>query len=255
MGNRNSKAAKSIGDEIKTHHRIKAVFFDLDDTLFDSTVSSQKASANAVTAMIDAGLPASSKDALNHLVKIKQGKGSNYSRHYDELCKKYGISKNELHRIVAAGVLAYHNTKISSVVPFPDVHSALMVLVKRNIKIAIITNGIPKKQWEKIFRLGIDHLLDYVAISGTYTSSASKMQLAKQAMKALALSPAEVLWVGDRPDTDVRSANKLGIISVMLKRKGKEPKTKSDAPKFAINRVNEVLKIIDRLERLEKSQS
>jgi phosphoglycolate phosphatase-like HAD superfamily hydrolase len=84
--------------------RIRAVFFDLDDTLFDSAASSRNASMNAVAAMIDAGLPAKSRaNALDVLEKIKEKFGSNYPMHYDELCKSCGLKGGGIDRIVAVG--------------------------------------------------------------------------------------------------------------------------------------------------------
>gem|GEM_PF-6745501 len=45
-------------------------------------------------------------------------KGSNYSGHFNELVKRIN-GKNDL-KIVASGVMAYHNTK-NAIAPYPEV--------------------------------------------------------------------------------------------------------------------------------------
>jgi putative hydrolase of the HAD superfamily len=144
-------------------------------------------------------------------------------------------------------VIAYHDTTISSVKLFPDVHETLAKLLRKGIRIAVISNGLVKKQWEKIFRLGIEHMLDYVGISGRRSTSASKILLGKAAMKALGLSPAEVLWVGDKPDTDIRSANALGITSVLIG--CKKPERRTDEPAYKIQAISEVIGIISAIQQ------
>ncbi|MBR9701939.1 haloacid dehalogenase, partial [Candidatus Pacearchaeota archaeon] len=69
---------------------IKAIFFDIDNTLYDSATLSFMARRNSVLAMIDAGLDMSEEQLLRDLNSIIKSHGSNYSHHYDELLKIYG---------------------------------------------------------------------------------------------------------------------------------------------------------------------
>ena len=54
--------------------------------------------------------------------------------------------------VVAAGVVAYHQTKVQELKPYDDVIFALRRLSKTDLKLGIITGGLAVKQAEKVIR-------------------------------------------------------------------------------------------------------
>ena len=142
---------------------IKAVIFDIDDTLFASTEFAEKARRNAVNAMVEAGLKADTRKAYSELSKIIAERGSNYGNHFGELCKKFRHSSDK-DKIVAAGIAAYHNTK-ASILPFPEVPRALLKLRDEGYALYVASEGNSLKQWDKLFRLGVYLMFDEVFVS------------------------------------------------------------------------------------------
>ena len=69
---------------------LDAIFFDIDDTLFSTTVFADKARRNAIDAMIRAGLNASRQDAMRELEDVIQEFSSNYSGHFDKVLDRLG---------------------------------------------------------------------------------------------------------------------------------------------------------------------
>ncbi|MEE9564209.1 MAG: HAD family hydrolase, partial [Candidatus Hydrothermarchaeaceae archaeon] len=131
---------------------IKAIFFDIDNTLYDSTKLTTMARQNSIRAMIDSGLPVKDEDRLYDLLEeIIKKYGSNYGKHYDRLLEELGLGTDP--KIIAAGVVAYEHTKEGYLVPFPGVIPTLLTL-KERYRLGMISNGLAVKQWEKLIGLG-----------------------------------------------------------------------------------------------------
>jgi len=224
--------------------KIKAVFFDIDDTLYDSSVQAELARRNAVKAMIEAGLELDEEKAMKSLKRIVKKFGSNYQRHFNELLKESGQDENP--RIVAAGMVAYHNTKMAYLVPLSDTVPTLLSLRDQGYKLGIITNGLAVKQWEKLIRLGLQHFFDAVVISEEIGKDKPEMEIFELAARRIGLKADEAVMVGDRIDKDISGANKTGMLTVqILKGKHREtPKNPEDEPEYIISELKGVLEVL-----------
>jgi putative hydrolase of the HAD superfamily len=224
---------------------IKAIFFDIDDTLYDSTKLATMARRNSIQAMIDAGLRIKDEDRV---YKVLEGIiikfGPNYSKHYDELMAELGLEWDP--KIIAAGVVAYHDTKAGYLKPFPEVIPTLLKL-KDRYKLGIISNGLAVKQWEKLVGLGIHHFFDIVTTSEELGYSKPEKQIFEFAIEKLGLKPRECVMVGDKLETDIIGANRAGMYSIRLK-KGKhmheKPGSKESTPLFEIEDISEIFKAL-----------
>jgi len=217
---------------------IKAIFFDIDDTLFPSTEFAELARRNAIRAMIEAGLDTNFDSALSRLKSIVKKHGSNYSNHLDELVASFGHKKD--YKIIAAGIAAYHNTK-SSIMPFPETPRTLFALRDSGFKIYAATNGNALKQWDKLIRLGLYLLFEEVFVSeevGVEKSSS----FYKKILKKLKLNPEEAVMVGDRPDKDILAAKSAGMKTIRII-KGKHAKKKSSAD-FEIKSLDAIINLL-----------
>lgn len=227
---------------------LKGVFFDLDDTLFSSSGLVRRARWEACEAMRGAGLPAkSTRDAFIRLNRIVQKYGSNYSKHYNRLCELYKVKPDA--KIISAGVVAYHNTKISMMHCFPHTHEMLIELVKMGLKLVLITNGIAIKQWEKIHRLRIENYFDLILISNSRNTGKSKGSMIRTALNKLGLRAEDVIFVGDKLDTDIASANSEKLISVhyIPGRQEKNKCQKKHIPSYRVKSPEELLEVCRRL--------
>jgi putative hydrolase of the HAD superfamily len=229
----------------------EAVLFDLDDTLFNSSLMSATARRNAVRAIIEAGLELDEEETYSLLLTIVKKYGSNYGRHFDRLLEELGYQSHP--KIIAAAVVAYHSTKFSLLKPFPDVIRTLLKLMK-TLKIGIVSDGIKVKQWEKLIYLGIQHFFDVVVINDSPSTWKPAEAGFRIAMNKLGLQkPSKIAYVGNKIETDVLGANRIGITSVLFdpKKKIKISGLKTEEkPKHIITRTSEILEIIG-LEKLE----
>ena len=93
--------------------KIKAVFFDLDDTLFDCSGSLiDNARKRAAEAIVKAGLPCSAKEAYTLQIKLFDELGP-MENIFDRMCDNLGCTKDERRKIVQAGFTASHSDDVA----------------------------------------------------------------------------------------------------------------------------------------------
>jgi putative hydrolase of the HAD superfamily len=229
---------------------LKAVFFDIDDTLYDSTTLARRARLNSIRAMIDAGLKERDEAKLYSLLqKIIKKFGSNYPRHYDELLRELGLPWNP--KIVAAGVVAYEHTKFGYLKPFPGVVPTLIELRQR-FRLGVISNGLAIKQWEKLINLSLHHFFDVVVTSEEVGCEKPSREIFEVAVRRLGVACEECVMVGDRIDTDIAGGKRAGMRTVWLRR-GKyasaEPRNEEERPDAVIREIVELPEALKKLSR------
>lgn len=227
--------------------KIKAIFFDIDDTLYDSSLQSDFARRNATKAMMEAGLNIAEDEGVKALENTVQKFGSNYEYHFNELLKKFGYESNP--RIIAAGIVAYHTTKIAYLVPFPDTIPTLLRLRDSGYKLGIITDGRAIKQWEKLIRLGLQHFFHVVVISEEANRDKSGKGIFELAARRIGCKPVETLMVGDRIDKDISGAKKAGMTAVQIlggKHINQHPKNSYEEPDYVIQNLSDVFYVLNK---------
>ncbi|RMH68395.1 MAG: TIGR02253 family HAD-type hydrolase [Gemmatimonadetes bacterium] len=205
---------------------LKAIFFDIDDTLYSTSDFAREARRNSVQAMIQAGLNMAEEDCIRELNEVVTEFGSNYDRHYNKLLlripRKYYAHANPA-IIVAAGVVAYHQTKAEKFRPFEDVVDVLDRLSKTSLILGVITAGLTTKQSEKLVRLNLHAYFRPQAIFITEEMGIWKPnpKLYLRACQHLNLPCEECMYVGDRATHDIDPANAVNMRTVHLIRSGK----------------------------------
>ena len=230
--------------------QLRAVLFDLDDTLFSTTRFAKSARLNAVRGMIQAGLDLPEEEVLRELEEVIAEFTSNYDRHLDQLLRR--LRPKALQRVnpavlVASGVAAYHDTKFRELAPFDDVKPLLEDLRKAGLRRGIITHGRTLKQAEKLIRLDLLPYLDADAIFISEQIGISKPnpKLYGAALRDLGLDPLEAMYVGDNPAHDIAPPHSLGMVTVWAKRAAKHQLQASDVqPDHIVSNFNELRTIL-----------
>jgi putative hydrolase of the HAD superfamily len=233
--------------------RLRAVLFDLDDTLYPTTEFARRARTAALQAMIAAGLRVPLERAQAELDEVTAEFSSNYDRHLDQLlgrlpAESYAPVNPAV--IVAAGVVAYHETKRRGLAAFPEALEALRGLASTGgLTLGVVTAGLPAKQAEKLVRLGVIPFFDprAIFIADQMGFEKSDPALYRAVCAALALPPAECMYVGDHPVRDADSARAAGLVTVLLRHGGKySALAGSTEPDYTVGGFRELLEIIGR---------
>lgn len=231
---------------------VEAIFFDVDDTLFSTTEFAELAQRRAIEAMIAVGLGVPFEAAWAELSEIIAEFSSNDSHHYEKLLLRLpggaGARVNPA-VIVAAGVVAYHETKVGQLRPFPEVHDVLAALHRAGLTLGVITSGLAVKQAEKLVRLGVLRWLrgDAVFITEQVGMAKSNPRLFERACRDVGVAPARAMYVGDRPVDDVEGPRRAGLVTVLRSGTGKHARQEArSAPDFRLEDLRGLLPILER---------
>jgi len=205
---------------------LKAIFFDIDDTLYSTYEFSEMARENSVRAMIKAGLRMPADSLRQELDEIVHEFSSNYEHHFDKLLLRVprrfykGINPAI---IVAAAVTAYHDTKFRHLNAYDDVLEVLKLLYNSDLILGVITAGITIKPAEKLVRLKV---MPYLTPSAIFISdqigiSKPNVKLYQRACSDLNLRPSETMYIGDNPVNDIDPPNQIGMVTVRNRRSGR----------------------------------
>ncbi|MCX7806199.1 MAG: HAD-IA family hydrolase [Planctomycetota bacterium] len=232
--------------------RIRAIFFDIDDTLYSTTEFVRKARENALRAMMTAGLRADMATLAAELDEVVREFSSNDEHHLDRLLLRLppeargGANPAVL---VAAGMVAYHDTVRQDLRPYEDALEVLRILSARGMRLGIISSGIAVKQAEKLVRLGVLPYLspEAVFIGEQIGMTKTNPRLYAKAAESLGLKTAECMHVGDRPDTDIDPANEAGMVAVLHARGGPyHSRQGRTAPAYTVHNFWDLLDILRR---------
>jgi len=223
---------------------IKAVLFDLDNTLIDFLRMKKMSCEAAISAMIDAGLPMSKQKATDILWNMYDRYGIEYGKIFQQFLMQT-MGKIDW-KILASGIIAYRGVKAGFMEPYPHVIPTLIKLKQQGYKLAVVSDAPRMKAWLRLASMKITDFFDVVVTSDDASGKLKPDPLPyKIALKKLKLRPDEVIFVGDNPNRDIKGAKRLGIVTVLAKYgKWSKPTDTSLRPDYEIDDVSELLKIL-----------
>ncbi len=220
---------------------IKAIIFDLDNTLVDFMLMKDRAVDAAVHAMIDAGLNLTHVTAKKRINDIYTKEGIEYQQVFDQLMLDiYGVID---YRIISSGIVAYRTAREAALKPYPKVLPTLIELIKMGIKLAVVSDAPTKEAWLRLSYLNFHHLFDVVV---TFDDSRERKPSPipfNVALKRLNLKPGQCLMIGDWAERDMVGAKAVGMKTVFA-RYGDTFNTLHPGSDYEVNCISELIDII-----------
>ncbi len=223
---------------------IRAIVFDLDNTLTDFMKMKEDAITAAIDGMIDAGLMLPRDAVRARIDAIYQEQGLEYQRVFDELLE------SELGhidpKILASGIVAYRRARESALVLYPHVTMTLLELTKRGIRLGVVSDAPQAQVWLRLCSLSLQHVFDaVVTFDDTHERKPSPAPFLKL-LEKLGVAPDAALMIGDWAERDVVGGKSLGMKTVFA-RYGDTFGTGESGADFDIDDVFELVGIVDRL--------
>ena len=223
---------------------IKAIIFDLDNTLLDFVKMKQFAVKAAITAMIEAGLDVDEEKAYKDIFDLYVEKGWENQQVFNYFLDKTVGEVNN--KYLAAAIVAYRRAREANLLLYPNVNHTLVELMKMGIKLAVVSDAPSREAWMRIYYLNLHHHFDIVlTFDDTNARKPSPIPF-QMALKELNTDPNETLMVGDWPERDVAGANNLGIRTIFA-RYGDSFGTVESGADWDINDVYEIVGIVNEI--------
>lgn len=222
---------------------IKAVFFDIDDTLYDTSGFAKLARRAALNVMIDAGLPLETEEAYLLLREIIEEYGSNYGKHFNVLTKR--VFGEEKPLLIALGMITYHNVKFALLRLFPQTIKTLIYLKEKGYQLGVISNGKTIKQWEKLIRLNLHHFFDHVITSEEARVEKPDARIFELAMEKMGCNANNSVMIGNKFSEDIVGALNSQMSAVLVNSKLKE------SDKKYLERNNIKIDVLDNIGELK----
>lgn len=216
---------------------IRAITFDLDNTLIDFYTMKVTASHAALDAMIQAGLNMDQEEARTLLFQLYDEHGW---EHQEILQKFLEHTHNSIdYKLLASGILAYRQAKAGQVKAYSGVLPTLQEL-KQQYKLAIVTDAPRLQAWMRLTEMGLQDLFDTViTFDDTGQRKPSNLPFQK-ALDELCLKPDEVLHVGDHPLRDIQGAKALGMKTAFAKYGGNDNTAEAD---YTLEKIEDLLRV------------
>lgn len=195
--------------------RIRAVVFDLDNTLIDFMTMKREATKAAARAMVAAGLPADPEALAEDLF----GFYLDYDIESDDAFQRYLLQTHGKldYRLLAAAVNAYLREKALHLGPYPGVAETLGEMKSRGLKLALLTDGLRLKAWMRLNAASLDKYFDVVVTFDDTGKKKPAREPFERALAELAVRPEECLMVGDWPEKDMIGAKEAGMLTCWAK--------------------------------------
>jgi putative hydrolase of the HAD superfamily len=205
--------------------RLRAVVFDLDDTLFDHTSSA----TNGVHAWLQSLGVVATENLVAQWFAIEQV-------HFDSwLAGKVSHQQQRRNRLIdflpllglpvpadEPGLDAAYSVFLRCYeqqwTAFDDARAALEIAAGNDLRIGVLTNGSTAQQNAKLAAIGLADLVEVVCTSESLGVGKPGAAAYRSTCAALGVEPAETLMIGDNLELDVVAARRAGLSAVHLDR-------------------------------------
>ena len=218
---------------------LKAILFDLDDTLYDFR-SYWRERFRLALGLVKARHVHLDPEALA-LVALSERV---FIEHWPDFLRRQGIDDEAL---IAETHAVFRQEWFERMALAEDAAPTLMAL-RPHYKLGLITNGPSAIQRAKIERFGLAEYLDVLIVSGEVGVAKPDPAIFRLALERLGVEPAEALFVGDSPEYDLRGAEAAGMLFVWMNPGAEELPEGIARPLATIGRLEELLGVLAALD-------
>ena len=188
---------------------LKAIIFDLDDTLYDEEEYVHEAFLNTADCISDR-FEYLSRDALyKRMLELLATNGR--GKIFDEIIKEFNLPLS-----VSEVVSMYRNT-LPKLSLYEDATAFLDALSKTEIKTGLITDGCSLVQHNKVNALSLETKLNFILVTDDFKLSKPDSGVYLKCLEGLGIvNPKDAVYIGDNPGKDFIGAREIGMKTIRI---------------------------------------
>ena len=220
---------------------IKAIIFDLDNTLLDFMKMKSVSINAAVNGMINAGMTINKAESIDEIYSIYDTKGYEHQEVFNEFIVN---TLGEINfKFLAAAIVEYKKAKEKSLNLYDDVFPTLNKLLDMGLRLGIVSDAPSREAWIRLYTLMLHNKFEHVVtFNDTGFHKPAKEPFLKISEK-LNLKLNECMMVGDWPERDIEGAKQVGMKTAFAKYGSTEDVLDSGAD-HDLNSLSELINIV-----------
>ncbi|XP_075002762.1 N-acylneuraminate-9-phosphatase [Calonectris borealis] len=239
-------------------HGVKAVFFDLDNTLVDTAAAGQRAieevinalqskhrcgegEARAICDKVQAKLLRECHDPARTCITDLR------ISHWEEAIQET-IGGEANRNLAAECYFLWKTTRLQHLTLAEDTRGMLTEL-RKGVRLLLLTNGDRQTQREKIEACACQPYFDAIVVGGEQKEEKPAPSIFHYCCDLLGVQPAECVMVGDSLDTDIQGGLNAGLkATVWLNKAAITPVDTSPVPHYIISSVLDLPAVLQKME-------
>lgn len=233
---------------------IKAVIFDLDDTLCNTTDVIEDALESTFLQHLTHFSDKSVNDLVSINIKIFGNLIADPNVPLSSATIRVWFEVFEYLQIkpslkVILRLIEYVRSEVNKRIrPINGSLELLSYLKSKDIKIGVLTNGIFIDQASKLVKLDLDNFIDYLVTSDMCAADKPNPKIFKYLLNKMNVSPNQTLMIGNDLIADIKGAHDIGMKTIYLKNgRLRNINTKLVKPDYIKTNYIDILQLLKKL--------
>lgn len=126
-------------------------------------------------------------------------------------------------------------------------------LKSKDLKIGVLSNGIFVDQASKLIKLKVDNFVDYLVTSDMYATDKPDPKIFKYLLNKMSVSPNQTLMIGDDLLADIKGSHDIGIRTIyLIDGESRNVYPKLVKPDYIENNYRDILRLVVKLTANQK---
>jgi putative hydrolase of the HAD superfamily len=219
-------------------NNIKAVIFDLDNTILDRTSTFRNFTNSFLKSYFDH--LEMTQDIFDRIVYLDQDGYKDKQELFSELLEDLPWKAKPL----ITELIDFYNTEYVKNAVLMEHAREIVKHIRKKYKTGLITNGKTLIQYGKIDQLGIRNDFDLIIVSEEVGIKKADPRIFEMALEQLGLRAEHCIYIGDHPLNDIEGAANIGMRTIWMKVNQPWKDGIAAKPLHQIDRLNALFELI-----------